>query len=124
MGRPSSGLEEFLEWQARLESCKKSDLDVGEFCLREGVSRSTFYRWKQRLEDGIPASLESPAARREQTEPRKPLFVPVSVKSSHVVEMELPNGGVLRFPSDVGKSVLVSVVKVVGSLRPWRGPEA
>jgi hypothetical protein len=33
-----------LDWQERLESYKASGLSLDEFCLREGVSRSTFYR--------------------------------------------------------------------------------
>ena len=46
MGRPPSDLDEYLDWQERLESFKASGLEVDVFCLKEGVSRSTFYRWK------------------------------------------------------------------------------
>ena len=36
-----------------------SDVDLSVFCLQEGVSRSTFYRWKNRLKDGIPEPIKS-----------------------------------------------------------------
>ena len=45
MGRPPSDLDDYLDWQERLESYKASGLEVDVFCLQEGVSRSTFYRW-------------------------------------------------------------------------------
>src|SRR5664280_2706305 len=38
MGRPPSGLDEYLDWQQRLESQKASGLSVPVFCLQEGVS--------------------------------------------------------------------------------------
>ena len=87
------------------------------------MSRSTFYRWKQRLDDGIPESLESDSVASEENDSGESLFLPVSVTSSRV-EIELPNGGVVRLPSDLGKDILVAVVRVIGSLRPWKAPEA
>ena len=49
MGRPPSDLDEYLDWQERLESFQASGLEIDVFCLKEGVSRSTFYRWRDRL---------------------------------------------------------------------------
>lgn len=97
------------------------NLDV--FCLQEGVSRSTFYRWKRRLDNGIPATLPADSAEPEQNGSTDPLFLPISLKKSRV-EIELPNGGVVRLPADVGQGVLVAVVRVVGSLRPWKAPQS
>ncbi len=56
-GRPSPSLDEYLYCQQRLENHKASGLSIDEFCADEGVSRSTFYRWIQRLRDGIPDSV-------------------------------------------------------------------
>lgn len=50
------------------------------------------------------------------------MFVPISLKASPV-EIELPNGGVVRLPLGVGQVVLVEVIRVVGSLRPWKAPK-
>jgi hypothetical protein len=49
--------------------------------------------------------------------------LPVSLKASPV-EIELPNGGVVRLPLGVGQAVLVEVIRVVGALRPWKAPQS
>ncbi len=122
-GRPEAGIEEYREWERRLERYEVSETSLELFCLQEGVSRSTFYRWKRRLEDGIPESLESDSAGLNENDSHEPLFLPVSLTSSRV-EIELPNGGVVRLPGDLGKDILVAVIRVAGSLRPWKAPEA
>jgi len=122
-GRPEAGIEEYREWERRLERYEVSETSLELFCLQEGVSRSTFYRWKRRLEDGIPESLESDSAGSDESDLHESLFLPVSLTSSRV-EIELPNGGVVRLPTDLGKDILVAVIRVAGSLRPWKAPEA
>ncbi len=124
MGRPASDLDEYLDWQERLESFKASGLDVDVFCVKEGVSRSTFYRWKDRLTDGIPTPMVAEKAARERAESAEGAsFVPISLKASPV-EIELPNGGMVRLPLGVGQAVLVEVIRAVGALRPWKGPKS
>ena len=120
MGRPPSDLDEYLDWQERLESFKSSGLDVELFCVQEGVSRSTFYRWKDRLKDGIPDSLSSEKETRDHTESAEgAAFVPITLKASPV-EIELPNGGVVRLPLGVSQVMLVDAIRAAGALRPWR----
>ena len=97
------------------------NLDV--FCLQEGVSRSTFYRWKRRLDNGVPEALQADAAESEQNGSTDALFLPISLRKSRI-EIELPNGGVVRLPADVSQGVLTAVVRVVGSLRPWKAPQS
>ena len=63
MARPPSDLDEYLDWQERLESYKASGLEVEVFCLKEGVSQSTFYRWVRQLKNGIPKSMIAEARR-------------------------------------------------------------
>ena len=123
MGRPECGADDYFEWQRRLASFDSSDVDLNLFCLQEGVSRSTFYRWKDRLKDGIPESIKSPEISRDQADSGESVFLPISVKSSPV-EIELPNGGVVRLPASVGQNVLVAIVRVVGSLRPWKASQS
>ena len=123
MGRPPSDLDDYLDWQERLENYKASDLEVDVFCLQEGVSRSTFYRWVDRLKDGIPESMVDEKAARERAESGQAVFVPISLKASPV-EIELPNGGIVRLPLGVGQAVLVEVIRAVGALRPWKGPKS
>jgi hypothetical protein len=124
MGRPPSDLDEYLDWQERLESFKGSGLEIDVFCLKEGVSRSTFYRWKDRLRDGIPKPIVAEKEARDRAESAAgAAFVPISLKASPV-EIELPNGGVVRLPLGVGQAVLVEVVRAAGALRPWKGPKS
>ena len=123
MGRPPSDLDDHLDWQERIESYRASGLSIEEFCLQEGVSRSTFHRWVKRLKDGIPEALKAEEAAREQAESGQAAFVPISLKASPI-EIELPNGGVVRLPLGVGQVVLVEVIRAVGALRPWKAPKS
>ena len=124
MGRPPSDLDEYLDWQERLENYKASGLEVDAFCLKEGVSRSTFYRWVDRLKDGIPESMKAEKeARQRAASAEGAAFVPISLKASPV-EIELPNGGIVRLPLGVGQAVLVEVIRAAGALRPWKAPKS
>ena len=119
-GRPSPGLDDYLYWQERLSNRKASGLSIDEFCADEEISRSTFYRWVERLKDGIPA-----AVKEEKTltlaDIAEPKFLPVSVTASPV-EIELPNGGLVRLPVGVGQAVIVGVIQAVTGLQTKRKP--
>ena len=119
-GRPSPGLDDYLYWQERLANRAASGLSIGEFCDDEGVSRSTYWRWIQRLKDGIPEALKE-----ERTltlaDIAEPKFLPVSVTASPV-EIELPNGGLVRLPVGVGQAVIVDVIQAVTGLQTRRKP--
>ena len=65
MGRPPSDLDDYLHWQERLESFKAGGLSIDEFCLQEGASRSTDYRWVEQLEEGISEPIVTEMASRE-----------------------------------------------------------
>ena len=125
-GRPPASLDDWLDWQQRLASQKASGLSVEVYCLQEGVSRSTFYRWQQQLKNGVPAALLEDEADRQQAESEEvseATFLPVSLQASPV-EIELPNGGVVRLPLGVGQAALVAVIEAAGTLRPWKAPKS
>ena len=125
-GRPPASLDDWLDWQQRLASQKASGLSIEIYCLQEGVSRSTFYRWQQQLKNGIPAALledEADRQRAESEEVSEAAFLPVSLRASPV-EIELPNGGVVRLPLGVGQAALVAVIEAAGALRPWKAPKS
>ena len=120
-GRPGPSLDDYLHWQASLENREASGLSMDELCVAEGVSRSTFYRWVQRLRDGIPDSVREEGEIPTLAELAEPKFLPVSLRASPV-EIQLPNGGSVRLPIGVGEAVLVKVIEAVGALRPRVGP--
>ena len=118
-GRPSPGLDDYLYWQERLASREASGLSIDEFCADEGVSRSTFYRWVQRLKEGVPDAVKEEGASLTLADIAEPKFLPVSVTASPV-EIELPNGAVVRLPVGVGQAVIVDVIQAVTGLRSRR----
>ena len=79
MGRPASDLDDYLDWQERLENYKASGLEVDVFCLQEGVSRSTFYRWVDRLKDGIPEAMMAEKSARQRADSGEAVFVPITL---------------------------------------------
>ena len=116
-GRPGPTLDDYLYWQERLENRVASGLSIDEFCVAEAVSRSTFYRWAQRLREGIPDAVREEGQGPTLAELKEPKFLPVSLTASPV-EIKLPNGGIVKLPVGVGEAVLVEVVEAVGTLRP------
>ncbi len=120
-GRPSPGLDDYLYWQDRLANRESSGLSIDEFCADEDVSRSTFYRWVERLKEGIPDAVKEEGANLTLAEIAEPKFLPVSVTASPV-EIELPNGGLVRLPVGVGQAVIVDVIRAVTGLQTRRKP--
>lgn len=118
-GRPSPGLDDYVYWQERLAGRGASGLSIDEFCVDEGVSRSTFYRWLRRLQEGIPEAIKEEEGRVTMADLADAKFLPVSVTASPV-EIELPNGGLVRLPVGVGQAVILAVVQAAGALRGRR----
>ena len=119
-GRPGPTLDDYLYWQERLKGRGASGLSIDEFCLDEGVSRSTFYRWVRRIQEGIPEWVKEEGEAPTLAELSEPKFLPVTLTASPV-EIELPNGGSVRVPVGVGEAVLVKIIEAVGTLRPKLG---
>jgi len=122
MGRPPCGERDKRRWRERFERFDAGGLDVQAFCTVEVVSRSSFYRWKARLngtDDGSvrPENTPKPENATSANLLPKPVFVPVSVKAGPI-EIELPNGAVVRLASEVSDTLLVEVIRAVGELKP------
>ena len=71
----------------------------------------------------VCANIAEKAARERAESAEGAAFVPITLKASPV-EIELPNGGVVRLPLSVGQAVLVEVIRAVGTLRPWKAPKS
>ena len=123
MGRPPCGIEDYQNWQERIEGYEESGLSVQEFCEQEEISTSTFYRWVNQLRDGIPQSLLAAGEARRQVASGEAEFLPIAIKASPI-EIEFPNGTVVRLPLDVGRPLLLEVLRIAGALRPWKAPKS
>jgi transposase-like protein len=87
-----------------LAAWRASGDTVAEFCRRQRVSPATFYYWKRRLDDGAGESQEVQAAD----------FLPVQLRagdSSGRIEIELPNGVLVRLPSNVSAGTLREAIQ-------------
>src|SRR5437870_12885112 len=100
LGRPGPTLDDYLHWQERLKERGARGPSIGEFCLDEGVSRSTFYRWVRRIQEGIAASVKE-EGRAPTLDERKPMFLPLTLPAS-AVEIEFPNGGPVKVALALG----------------------
>ena len=119
MGRPPCGLEDYQNWQERIEDFEASGLSIEEFCQQEEVSRTTFYRWVNQLRDGIPQAILEAGKVRKEISSGEAKFLPVAIKAAPI-EIEFPNRMVVRLPLDVGRPLLLEVIRVAAALRPWR----
>jgi hypothetical protein len=80
------------EWRRVFEKCEASGLSALAFCQREGIARTTFTRWQQRV-------------RVVPSEPKTAAFVelPLSMQESSAslapgeLELSLPGGVMLRW---------------------------
>jgi hypothetical protein len=120
-GRPSPGLDEYVYWHERLANREASGISIDEFCVDEDIARSTFYRWMRRLKNGLPPELEE-EKKLSLIDQDPPKFLPVSVTASPV-EIELPNGGLVRLPVSVGQEVIVDVIQAITRLQMRRKPK-
>jgi transposase-like protein len=103
-------------WRQRLERFSGWSGTVAEFCRREGVTQATFYQWRKRLTlAGLPARREGgkglpDAGRRADEAPQgRAPFVELSLAAAATVEIELPNGAVVRVPADREAALRVAI---------------
>jgi transposase len=84
------------EWRERVASWTKSGLTVRDFCLRHGVTATSFHYWRRELRQRDTAS-----SSRSALAPDRPMFVPVTVlpAATLFVEVRCPSGHVVILPS-------------------------
>ena len=129
-----------VEYKAKIlaeaDACTEAG-QFGELLRREGLYSSHLTTWRRQRDEGVLAGLtpkrrgrkskaKNPVAEkaaRQRAESGEAAFVPITLKASPV-EIELPNGGIVRLPLGVGQVVLVEVIRAVGALRPWKAPKS
>jgi transposase-like protein len=95
-------------WADRLRRHQRSALTVVQFCQREDISTAAFYQWRRRLAER-DTETSAPVA--------TPLFVPLRLPTiSSAVQIELPNGAMVRLPHDADARLVCQLVQLAGSL--------
>jgi len=126
-------------WTRRLREFERGDEPVAEFCRREGVSVTSFYRWRQAL--ASPAPQSGTSSRGTSGEPglqKNPVggsrFLPVEIvpsvlppaapkperqtsTSSPCVEVLLPGGARVLVPCDAPAALRTVVAALVAGTR-------
>ena len=103
-------------WRRRLERFSNWSGTVAEFCRREGVTQGTFYLWRKRLpregaSSGAVGSVLAPEAVRPTSDAQRVAsFVELSLTGrAAMVEIELPNGAVVRVPAEHEATLRVAI---------------
>lgn len=96
-------------WQELLHRFEQGDETVGAFCQREGVSKSTFTRWKSR--GAVPAAAGRPPARdaaasKMRSEAPHSGFVDLGALCAPT-----PGAGRLELTLDLGGGITLRVVR-------------
>ena len=115
MGRGSDAGRHVV-WRQRLERFAGWPGTVAEFCRREGVTQGTFYLWRKRLPQegalarGVGSVLAPEAVRPAGAAQRGASFVELSLTGgAAMVEIELPNGAVVRVPAEHAATLRVAI---------------
>jgi len=103
-------------WRRRLERFAGWAGTAAEFCRREAVTQASFYLWRKRLAQGgvrgrTVATDGLRDARRPADDGRRgcPPFVELSLTGTAWVEIELPNGAVVRVPAEREATLRVAI---------------
>jgi hypothetical protein len=107
-------------WRAQFHRQRKANLSVTAFCRQLGVSITTFYYWKKRVDEALPDSrgpVPGVCASRRATTAAS--FVPLSIIEPRMgaeLEIELSNSCVLRFKGVIDPSLLQAAITAAGQL--------
>ena len=111
-------------WRAQFQRQQKANLSVTEFCRQLGVSVTTFYYWKKRVDAApqrIPGQVPAkyPSCRLTTAGSTAANFVPVSIREPAAdaeLEIELTNACVLRLKGAIDPSLLQAAITAAGRL--------
>lgn len=99
-------------WGQVLERFAAAGTTVGEFCARERLSASSFYRWRERLQSsGLQAM--------QPRQPQQPSGTGVALSPSaagfidlgHLPDLSRGAEGVLELRLDLGRGVVLQIIR-------------
>jgi len=107
----------FLELYRRQ---RESGLNIKYFCSNEAINESTFYYWrnklqnKKKLKDFIPVVVKSPQSDspKNNSNGQPPSHNPASPDNEIFLELVYPNGTKLRLKNDIDLSQLRTLISL------------
>jgi transposase len=106
------------EWAERVEKWERSGLDAAEFARREGVELAQLEGWCRELRASQPRRVEP---RSQATDRGRPCPEPAPLTRAPLwIDIELPNGGLVRLLPGVDATTLACVLVVAGELATGR----
>ena len=90
-------------WRQRLARYGRWSGTVAGFCDRERVSAVAFYQWRRKL-GAVRAVNDAGRGSRAELDVA-PRFLPVRIESAEPVEIELPNGVLIRVPVGASRAL-------------------
>lgn len=101
--------ERWSEPQARrvLEHWRRSGLNLGAWCRREGVGYERVRRWREHLDPSAVPRKQRPTVLPVQ------LVEPTVVREADAFEVELGSGRRLRVPSQFDEAALVRLLRLL-----------
>jgi hypothetical protein len=107
-------------WQAQFRRQRKTNLNVADFCRQLGVSVTTFYYWKKRVDEVPPgASAHVPGVRPSRHATTATNFVPLSIlepTAGAELEIELTNACTVRLKGSIDPLLLQAAITAAGQL--------
>jgi hypothetical protein len=115
-------------WTLALETWRASGLRISEFCRREGLCASSFYRWRRRLTAGgstkdSPNDVSEPSDVDRDAPSSRPVFVPVAFDSAEQakgpstgfsgVEIRFAHRHTLRVEPGFDRETLAKVLSIL-----------
>jgi hypothetical protein len=107
-------------WRAQFQRQRQASLSVTEFCLQLGVSISTFYYWKKRVDEGPPDPRgQLPGVRPSRHATPAASFIPLSIvepSAGAELEIELTNACMVRLKGVIDPLLLQIAITAAGQL--------
>jgi len=112
-------------WRGQFQRQQKANLSVTELCRQLGVSITTFYYWRKRVQEVMAKDLDQvpdeSSSRYAATtaSAAAPNFVPVSIldpSTGSQLEIELANACVVRLKGEIDPALLQAAIAAAGQL--------
>ena len=100
-------------WRERFLQFDAAGMKVEEFCLAEGISKSSFYHWRRKLAPSRRPALPT----RQQTKQTNghSVFELVTIATAVTVVIRLPDGTLIEVPAHSEQTLRAIVCQLVPS---------